>query len=248
MGILNKIFGTEKQREPADLSVLKTDMHSHLIPAIDDGSDSIEDSVNMIRRFSDLGYEKLITTPHVMSDHYKNNPSTILPGLEKVQKALEEQNINIELQAAAEYYLDEFFHQKVKEKDVLTFGDNYLLFELSFYSEPVNLNEIIFEMQTAGYKPILAHPERYSYWHKDMEKYEDMVSRGVMLQLNMLSLIGHYSPAVKKVSDKLIDNEMVDFLGSDCHHIFHTELMEEARKTPSLHKLLDGGRLKNRLL
>lgn len=245
MSFLKKLFKKEEILEPKELGVLKTDFHSHLIPGIDDGAVDLDDSLAMIRRFKELGFQKIITTPHVMSDFYKNTPEIILGGLEKVKEALVEQNIQIEMEAAAEYYLDEFLEEKITSKSLLTFGSNHVLFELPFMSEPPNLTSTIFDMQTNGYKPILAHPERYGYWYKDFDKYHEMKEKGVYLQLNILSLIGHYSPETQKVAERLIDENLVSFLGSDCHNQHHQKLIDIARTKKYLHKLVDSGVLKN---
>jgi tyrosine-protein phosphatase YwqE len=144
--------------------------------------------------------------------------------------------------------LDETLEPKIKAKEVLTFGDNYVLFELPFMAEPPNLASAIFEMQTNGYKPILAHPERYGFWYKDFEKYREMKDKGVHLQLNMLSLIGHYSPETQKIAEKLVDEGLISFLGSDCHNQVHQEMIEIARTKPYMHKLIESGKLLNHTL
>lgn len=245
MGFFSRLFRKEPVLDPADLSVLKSDIHSHLIPAIDDGSKDMEDSISMIRRLKELGYSKITTTPHVMSDFYKNTPEIILGGLENVKKELNANHINIEMSAAAEYYLDENLEEKIKNKQLLTIGDNFVLFELPFMSEPPNLASIIFEMQTNGYKPILAHPERYGYWYENFEKYQELKNQGVYLQLNMLSLMGHYSPETKKIAERLVDANLISFLGTDCHNHGHLNLIEVVRKKHHLHKLLASGSLLN---
>lgn len=245
MGIFSRLFRKEKTLPPADISGLVCDFHSHLIPGIDDGAKTLDDSIEMIERFKKMGYSKVITTPHVMSDFYKNTPEIILGGLEKVRVELKNRNIDIEVEAAAEYYLDEHLSDKIKNRELLTFGDNYVLFELPFMSEPPNLSSIIFELQTSGYKPILAHPERYGFWYKEFKKFREMKDKGVHLQLNILSLIGHYSPETKKIAEQMIDEGLVTFLGSDCHNPMHQNLIEIARTKEYFHKLLDSGLLKN---
>lgn len=245
MGILGKLFGKEKLLDAVDIAKIRTDFHSHLIAGIDDGSDSLSTSVEMIRKFKDLGYEKLITTPHVMNDYYKNDKETILKGLSDLKDVCKEEGVDMELEAAAEYYLDEGFQNLIDGKQLLSFGDNYVLFELSFLAEPQNLNDIIFQLQTAGYKTILAHPERYMYWHKNFEKYSDLKTRSVYFQINMLSLTGAYSPEIKKIAERMIDEEMVEFIGSDCHNINQLNMIESNLGRKYLHKLLDSGKLKN---
>ena len=247
MGFLNRIF-KKKVLPTADLSGLITDMHSHLIPGIDDGAATEEDSLNMITELYDIGYRKLITTPHIMSDHYKNTPDIILAGLKKIQNSLKNIGLPMQIEAAAEYYLDFEFEGKISTNDLLTFGDNYLLFELSYINEPDQLDAIIFKMRTEGYKPVLAHVERYPYWHNKYDKLEKLIDQGVLFQLNINSLSGQYSPRVKKIAEGLIDKNMISFLGTDCHNMNYLNNTKKALVEPALHKLLQSGKLLNNTL
>jgi tyrosine-protein phosphatase YwqE len=246
MGFLDKIFN-KYTFDPFDFSVLKTDVHSHLIPGIDDGSKSLEESLNMLSAFSEMGYQKIITTPHIMSDYYKNTSDIILKGRDDVLAAISKQNLPIHFEAAAEYYLDEYFVELVNKKDLLSFSNQYVLFELPFIAEPFNLNETIFELQTKGYTPVLAHPERYGYWHQNKEMYHELNEKGVVLQLNLLSLTGHYSPEVKKVGEYLVENHLIKLVGSDCHRIEHLQILKD--KSTSKHfQLLKELRLINQII
>jgi tyrosine-protein phosphatase YwqE len=208
----------------------------------------MEDSLSMLRDFYGLGYRKIITTPHIMGDSFRNTPEIILAGLEKLREALALENIPIEIHAAAEYYLDYDFEKKLDEGSLLTFGKNYLLFEISFMNPPDNLHAIIFKLQTSGYKPVLAHPERYPFWHRDFEKFESLKDKGVLFQLNINSLTGYYSAPARKISQVMIDRDMIELLGSDCHHPGHIRLMQQARHEKALHQLLGSGRLLNAML
>ena len=241
MSFFSNIF---KKKEPvfppADISMLGTDVHSHLIPGIDDGAKTMEDSLNLIRGLVQLGYKKIITTPHIMSDYYRNTPEIILSGLADVREAIKKKGVNVLLEAAAEYNLDYEFENLILEKKLLTVGtDNHVLFELPFMQEPLNLTNAIFSMQTNGYKPILAHAERYSYWYGNTEKYHEMHNKGLVIQVNIGSLTGHYGPEAKKAAEYIIDNELIGMLGSDCHHLGHIELIKEAQTKPYFHKALE---------
>jgi tyrosine-protein phosphatase YwqE len=243
------LFNFKKERIAlSDLSVLKTDIHSHFIPGIDDGSVSIENSLELLAAMESFGYQKVITTPHIMSDAYKNTPEIILGGLEKVREALATSGLKIKIDAAAEYYFDFELEKKIRDKNILTFGKNYMLFELAFVNAPENLYQVTFDMQTQGYKPVLAHVERYGFWVRDYAKYEELADRGILLQVNINSLTGHYSIETKKAAQWLIDKDMVSFLGSDCHHMGHIELMKKALKEKYLHKLLASKKLLNAIL
>src|SRR3974377_2137960 len=137
MSFFSGIFGkSSKTNVAADLSVLKCDVHSHFIPGIDDGAQTMEHAVSLIREFYELGYRKVITTPHILTDGFKNTPEIILSGLEKVRVALKNANIPMQIDAAAEYYVDFDFERKIQNEKLLTFGKNYLLFEVSYINPP----------------------------------------------------------------------------------------------------------------
>lgn len=245
MSLFGNWFKKKKREKPVDLSPLVTDMHSHLIPGIDDGAPDMPTVLALLEQMAGLGFKKIITTPHIMADLYKNNEQIIRNGEAEVRKAIKEAGINIAFEAVAEYLVDEGFAPMVKAKKLMTFGDNYVLIELPYYSPPPNLSELLFEMQVAGYKVILAHPERYVYWHGQFSKLEEIKDREVFFQLNTISLSGYYSLPTKKISEKLIDAGMIDFLGSDMHSFQYFKLLEKALYEPALEKLLSSGKLKN---
>ena len=250
MGLFSRIFPKKELTiEPIDLSFLRNDIHSHLIPGIDDGSPDMETTIILLKKFIDLGYKKVITTPHIMIDYYKNTPEIILSGLDKVNEEIIKNNLDIEIEAAAEYNLEPEFEDLLEKNNLLTFGnDNYLLFELSFFDEPPKLNDIIWKMIEKGISPVLAHVERYSYWHKDYNKIEEMINRGVKLQLNIGSITGAYGPEVKKVADRLIEDQVIDFVGSDCHHEQHLEMIKHASRLPIFHSLVQQEQILNKSL
>jgi protein-tyrosine phosphatase len=243
------VFGwLRKEKQAAAKIALQTDIHSHLIAGIDDGAQTLDDSLALIKKFQELGYTKLITTPHVMSDTYKNTSAGILEGLTRLNSFLKENQIDITVEAAAEYYLDEHLMTMLRNNEpLLTFGKNYLLFETNFLNEPFNLKEFIFQATTSGYKPVLAHPERYMYLQSAMDKAEDLINRGVLFQVNVSSITGYYSKVVQTAANKLIDKGWVHFLGSDCHHLKHAEQLGVARKVKYFQKALTLPLLNNSL-
>jgi len=247
VNLLQKLFG-KKDLPPVDMALVGVDMHSHLIPGIDDGAPNMDISLELIRGFSNRGYRKIITTPHIMSDHYRNTPEIILSGLEKVKKAIAEEGLNIEIDASAEYYIDDGFMDLLKRKELLYISEKYLLVEMGFMAAPPMLKEVFFELQMMGKKPILAHPERYVFWHRDLRQFHDLHDREVLLQLNINSLSGIYSPEVKRVAEYLIEQNLVSLIGSDCHHPGHLQMMDQARCHPLLHQLIHSGRLINQKL
>ena len=232
------MFSFFKAKE-AEVPPLKTDIHSHLLPQLDDGVKSLEESAQLVRQFMSLGYTKLVTTPHVMNDFYRNDPGTIAGGLESLKQFLAKENINVSIEAAAEYYLDESLMERVnKNERLLTFGANYLLFETNFLTEPFQLKEFIFSATTQGYKPVMAHPERYQYLVNDFGKAGDLKDRGVLFQVNIPSIIGAYSRPIQKLAIQLIRKGWVDFIGSDCHNQTQMAILKEAFKNKYFKKAL----------
>ena len=229
-----------KKSDVDGLSFLKTDLHSHLLPGIDDGSPDMERTISHIKELSSLGYKKLITTPHVKAGIYPNTPQLITEILQQVREKLKEQNIDITIEAAAEYLLDEDFENLVKKREILTFGEkNYILIEISFIAPPLNLNEIIFTLKTQGYMPVMAHPERYGYWFNDLNKIAYLKEIGCLLQLNLLSLSGYYGKEVKQTAFKLLEVGLIDFVGTDLHHERHLINLKQMAKDQKIIKLLN---------
>ena len=235
------MFGFLRKSVPAvgSLEKLGVDMHAHWLPGIDDGAQNLEESLKLIRGLVGLGYRKLIATPHVMSDLYPNTPGTIMAALGRTQQAVTAAKINVELAAAAEYLIDDGFVDKMQASQLLTLPDNHVLVEFSFIAPPPTRDKIFFELLTKGYRPILAHPERYRFYHDRFEEYRSMAERGVKLQVNLLSLTGYYGKGVKKVAERLIDEQLVSLLGTDAHNAGHLE---------GLQKLVSDGRLSQPLV
>lgn len=242
------MFNWFRKRNITSLPPLKVDMHSHLLPGLDDGVSTFDEAEQIVLRFIELGYSRIITTPHVMSDAYRNTPAGIHQKLEELKNYLLQKNIDIQISAAAEYYLDESLFKMVETgQPLLTFGEKYLLFETNFITEPFNLKEFIFLATTKGYKLILAHPERYLYLQNNLGKVQDLLDRGVLLQMNISSLTGYYSRPVQQMAFKLVDQAMIHWLGSDCHHLQHAQLMRDARGLRYFRKALTLPLLNNSL-
>jgi tyrosine-protein phosphatase YwqE len=241
------VFSLFSKKETKNKAVpLLADIHSHLLPGLDDGVKDFDEALILIRRLMDLGYKKLVTTPHIMSDTYRNDPTTIRARLKELISCLAENRIDIKIEAAAEYYLDSWLINEANEnKALLTFGKNYLLFEMNYMTEPYQLKDFIFKITTQGYRPVLAHPERYQFM--TLEKAEDLHHRGVLMQLNILSFIDYYSKPVRQLANQLVDRGWVNFLGSDCHNLRHATLLDEAFKNKYFKKALALPLLNNQL-
>jgi tyrosine-protein phosphatase YwqE len=231
-----------------DLSFLGADMHSHLLPALDDGLQTMEETLFFIEELNKMGYEKLICTPHILSSVHKNSPQTILPRLEEVKQALKERNIKVKIEAAAEYMVDHEFEQLIKRgEQLLTFGKNFILIEMSYLAPSPNLDQVIFDLRLAGLQPIIAHPERYNYYHHNFEAYKKMKDSGCWLQVNLLSLSGYYGKHIKKAGEKLIAEGMIDLVGTDMHHMNHMNATKTFASHKDLYKILKDVPLKNRM-
>ncbi|GAA4274217.1 CpsB/CapC family capsule biosynthesis tyrosine phosphatase [Aquimarina gracilis] len=205
------------------------DIHSHLIPGIDDGVKTIYQSAYILEQFEKLGIKKVITTPHVMQQIWPNSSEVITNNLKKLHTVLPPLGISkIKLQASAEYMMDDLFYECLKKGDILPLHKNYILVEMSTFSPPLNLGEILFEIKVAGYIPILAHPERYTFYHQnDLKKYDELKQSGFLFQLNLLSVSGFYGDQVKTIANKLIDQNYIDFTGTDIHNYHHLGILEE---------------------
>ncbi|MCI0500501.1 MAG: capsular biosynthesis protein [Epsilonproteobacteria bacterium] len=245
---IKDLFASKSVAVPASKSTFSdvlVDLHSHLIPGIDDGAKTMEESLELIKTLWDFGYRKLITTPHIMYDMYRNTPKSILSGLDALRTEVENEGIEMIIEAAAEYYLDENFLKLLEGEKLLTFGDNYLLFETSYTIRPYALYEHIYAIASRGYKPVLAHPERYNYLHDSLEEYHTIKKMGVFFQLNINSLGGYYSTPVKKAAEWIVDQGMVDFVGSDTHKMRHLDSLSKAKDTPYFQKLFDKNTILN---
>lgn len=248
MPIFSKIFTSSQSSKPVYFGELATDFHSHLIPGIDDGCRTIEESVALVKQFADMGFSKLITTPHIQEEFFRNTPEIVMNGLRQLQLAVTDAGINIQIEAGAEYMIDDGFEKKIKEGNLLSFGQRHILVEMSYYMEHPNLKSILFQLQVDGYKVILAHPERYSYWDKQWHHYEDLKQRDILFQLNTVSVAGYYGPVVKKMAEHLIEEGMYDFMGSDIHNQGYMDAFQKSRFEKSIKVLMASDKLRNQLL
>ncbi|MEC3908053.1 CpsB/CapC family capsule biosynthesis tyrosine phosphatase [Tamlana sp. 2201CG12-4] len=206
------------------------DIHNHILPGIDDGAKNIEDSLNLIRKMQELGIKQFIPTPHVMHDFYPNTDETIGNAYQNLLEALDSKTQSkITINPAAEYMLDIHFEKFLKTNYLFTLKAKHILVELSYFQPSINLEEIIFKIKTKGYIPILAHPERYSYYHNNLGYYEKLKQLGCYFQLNLLSLSNHYGVSVNKTGNYLMENKLIDFVGTDIHHEKHIEKLSNLK-------------------
>ena len=240
-----------KKKKEVDLPFVPlplADLHSHLLPGIDDGAQTMDESIVLIEALQAVGYQKLITTPHVMIDNYRNTKESILRGLQKLQEELLIKDVSIEIEVAAEYYLDEGFKTLIEKKEILPIGGKYILFETSYTHRPYQLEEIIFEIGTAGYIPLLAHPERYRYIKNAEEEYRHLKKLGVEFQVNLNSLGGYYGSSAQKNALFLSENGLIDFLGSDTHNMHQVQNLVKVLKSNEYKTVYLNNSIKNNYL
>lgn len=230
----------------SDFSQIGTDLHSHILPGLDDGSSSLAESLKMLREMERIGFRKIITTPHVISDLYPNTRENILGQLYHLQDRIAQHGIRLEAEASGEYHLDREFPGKVQRGEVIPFGKNkYLLVELPFQKPALPIDEILDGTQHAGYEIVIAHPERYAWLMGKMKLYEGFKNRGIFFQLNLNSLAGRYGFPAKVTANQLIDAGMIEFAGSDAHHTGHLLELSDVLRNKHFAKLVHSGKLLN---
>jgi len=226
-----------------DISWLGVDIHSHLLPGIDDGAKDTAEAVSYIKSLQELGFSKLICTPHIFTEIYPNTAATIMPALQLVRDVLKVEKIKMEIEAAAEYMIDETFSAK---GDYLCLPERHLLIEMSYLNETPNIEQVIFDLQIKGYKVILAHPERYNFYHMNFNRYHRLKSMGCLFQLNLLSVLGYYGKQVKTAADFLLNQKYYDFAGTDLHHDKHLITLRNAVHDGTLYGLVGKYEFKNK--
>lgn len=225
---------------------LSTDVHSHIIPGIDDGAGDSEISIKLVNGLIELGYNEFTATPHVMEDIWRNDKESIAAGSESLISALQDAGIQNKVNIAAEYLIDGNFEQLLKDKNpLLCIRDNWVLVEISFIQPPMQLKEVFFEMQLQGYQPVFAHPERYNFYHGQRKALEELHDAGLIFQANLLSFSNYYGPHVRKAAEWMAEQGMIDLLGTDLHHERHLAALQDLKLTKSLSKALESAKEKH---
>jgi protein-tyrosine phosphatase len=235
----------KKKNLVTDIEWLGVDVHSHLLPGIDDGSPGVEQSVKLIKGLNELGFSKFICTPHIFQELYPNTPETIFSALDLTRQALSYAKVDVEISSAAEYMIDEMF--KVA-KGLQVMSGNYILIEMSYLNETPNIEKVIFDLQIEGYKVILAHPERYNFYHQSHSAFHRYKDMGVLFQLNLLSVTGYYGKEVKRAAEYLLEQKCYDLAGTDLHHDKHLEFLKKSVMQGYLYQKIGNYPFKNKNL
>ena len=214
------------------------DIHNHILPGIDDGAKTVEDSLNLIKKLKDLGVKEFIPTPHIMQDFYPNTDESIGNAYQQLLENLNTKILgSITINPAAEYMLDNNFEKLLENKNLFTLKKNYVLVEMSYFQPPINLENLIFKIKTKGYIPVLAHPERYNFYHNNLDYYIRLKHLGCLFQLNLLSLCDHYGKSVQKTANYLMNENLIDFVGSDTHNETHIKKLSNLTLSKKQHLL-----------
>ena len=216
------IFNLLKSKPTLDelIPMGSVDIHSHILPGVDDGPKNIEESLELISEMKKLGFSKIIATPHFYPGLYDNDEEFIKKHFENIFK---KEETNIEIRCAGEYMLDLSLIQKAEKKELLCIKDNLILVETSYIAPPENFLDIIFQLRINDYQPILAHPERYRYLYNNMEFFKKLKNQNCLFQTNLLSCTGYYGQDVARMTDMLIKKNFIDFVGSDIHSDRHVK-------------------------
>lgn len=235
-------FLKRKSGEPAQLC-FSTDIHCHIVPGVDDGSPDAATSADLIERMQSWGIKRIIASPHVTHYTFENTEETIAPAMKALQAELDRRGNAIEVTHSAEYRIDELFAQRLADNDLWLLPNKHILIENAFMQEPWDLDRLVFDLQVRGLKPILVHPERYMYYYDHPERYKALHDTGLAFQINLLSLAGAYGKAEKKIAQQLIDNGLVDFIGTDLHRASHADAIDRYLLTSEARKHMDALRL-----
>ncbi|MGB5820441.1 MAG: CpsB/CapC family capsule biosynthesis tyrosine phosphatase [Saonia sp.] len=215
------------------------DIHNHILPGIDDGAKTVEDSSEIISGFSEFGVNNFVATPHIMHNYYPNTPETINDSLLRLKnELLKKQLKNVSIEASAEHMIDDNFEMLLDTQNIMPLRSDYLLVEMSYLQPPINFTEAIIKIASKGFYPILAHPERYAFLHQQYKKYDQYKQQGILFQMNLLSLGEFYGKEVPKIALKLLEDGFIDYVASDIHNIRQLQSLKELRVSQKELRLL----------
>lgn len=214
----------------------ETDIHCHVLPGVDDGAQDVNESLAIISDLADMGIKRIIASPHITQVTFENTADTLNGAQAELDSALADAGIAVPVTHSAENRIDDLLIDNIKNNTLITLPDNYIIIENAFIQEPMQLDDVVFDLQVRGYRPILAHPERYSYYHNHTGRYRNLQEKGLLFQVNMLSLAGAYGRSQKKMAEWLIEKGYVDFLGTDVHNTKHTALLRDYLTTKDAQK------------
>lgn len=225
-----------------------TDVHSHILPGVDHGSQSVEESLEMLQAQLDMGISHVMCTSHVTAETFENTPESLTAAYEELKNAIAREGLPINIYVSAEYRIDEYWTQEYEAGHLLPLPGNHVLLENSFAQELIGIDNMMFELQVKGYRPILAHPERYRYYNDRRDRYKTLHNASVKFQINILSLAGYFGKGARERALWLIQNNLCDMLGSDMHNMEHVQIIKEYIGSRDWRKLCDKYNLPGRII
>lgn len=219
-------FFSRKTKDPIPFS-FSTDIHCHIIPGVDDGSKDLATSVELVKKLRSWGVKRIFASPHVTQLTFENSPATIEGPFRQLKDELDAQGIDVALGHSAEYRIDDLFRKLLEDgKPLMLLPEDYILIENPFVQESWNIEQLVFDLQVSGKRPILVHPERYMYYNTKRQRYRDLHNAGLLFQINILSLAEAYGKQEKKLAEWMLKEGMVDFAGTDLHSLRHAGLID----------------------
>jgi len=224
--ISKSMFGKLFKRSKEQVKLFyNTDVHCHILPGVDHGSQSMEQSLEMLRAEAEMGINRVILTSHVTAITFENTRETLTDAFMKLKDAVTDEGMDMELFLSAEYRMDEYFDKEYAADHLIPMPGNHILLENSFQQELMNLDDLLFDMQVKGYRTILAHPERYTYYSRRRKRYEQLHNAGARFQVNILSFTGYFGEEARDSALWFAHNGMIDYLGSDMHNVKHAHII-----------------------
>ncbi len=220
--MFGKLFKSKKEQVKL---FYNTDVHCHILPGVDHGSQSVEQSLEMLKAEAEMGISRVILTSHVTAVTFENTRETLMDAFMKLKDAVADAGIDMELYLSAEYRMDEYFDKEYAADHLIPMPGNHILLENSFQQELMNLDDLLFDMQVKGYRTILAHPERYTYYSRRRKRYEQLHNAGARFQVNILSFTGYFGEEARDSALWFVRNGMIDYLGSDMHNVKHAHII-----------------------
>ena len=237
--LLKDRFQPPPAAEPGPVRALyPVEMHCHVLPGVDDGLKLPAESLHYLRQMAEWGIRHVIASPHISQDTYPNRSDDLRRSADALRTLMEAEGVPLTLHVAAEYMTDELFAARLRQNDLLSFGtERFVLIETGWAVLPRQLPNWLFQLQIQGYKPILAHPERYGYFRAKPEALGELRQQGCLLQLNTMSLTGRYGAEAHRIAQYLIKQGWVDFVSSDLHRLSDLTQVETAMQSTDYHKL-----------
>lgn len=236
----SKMFNFFFKKKPAELPELffHTDIHCHIMPGVDHGAQDESESLTLLEAEQKWGISHIVLTSHVTESTFENNPDTLAAGFARTTEVAKGMQNPVTLAYSAEYRIDSLFTEQLEKGLIIAMPENYLLVENSYMQEPWGLDGLLFDLKIKGYKPIMAHPERFEYYQTNRKRYTALHDAGNFFQVNLLSLAGYHGSGAKKTAEWLVSQGYADFLGTDIHHTAHVEAIDKYLRSKEFRSIM----------